>query len=387
MSVTRCNVDIVHDVDVACKSDCDLPEWLKDSEMFKTMAESGTELMRDAFCSSNCSCYVRENADISCISDFCEVMRCIDYWGVYFWPDSVYNFVVDNVNTVEKWRDESACAAAQHVDFSKGLFDVLFKDVMFKQRFDKKRPDMMLTLCAAGSIRWLQYIYSSSGVDWQYMYTNKACAIAAANGHLECLQFIHLQGCPWNNCTSQCPRGDMSCHWAALGGHLNCLEFLHTKGYWWDENTCSSAAGGGHLNCLKFAHSNGCPWDATTVTNAWERGQLECLKYAVENRCPLDTGKTYTKNYKNWSRFYTTHSRQLFLCEKYDNADIEDSLPSYCPKSAYGCRNNKSCVHLECFRYLYEVGKVDCGFDRWLELCRSESSCLYHRIICAYRED
>ena len=40
-----------------------------------------------------------------------------------------------------------------------------------------------------------------------------------------------------------------------------------------------------HLECLKYLHENGCPWNEGTCSFVALRGHLECLKYAHENGC------------------------------------------------------------------------------------------------------
>ncbi|KAF0770833.1 Uncharacterized protein FWK35_00018171, partial [Aphis craccivora] len=42
----------------------------------------------------------------------------------------------------------------------------------------------------------------------------------------------------------------------------------------WDEKTCSLAAKGGYLDCLQYAHENGCPWNRETCEAAAEYGHL-----------------------------------------------------------------------------------------------------------------
>ena len=56
-------------------------------------------------------------------------------------------------------------------------------------------------------------------------------------------------------------RANKSCTAAARGGHLECLKYLHENGCPWDEETCGRAAAFGHLECLKYLYENGCPWD------------------------------------------------------------------------------------------------------------------------------
>lgn len=72
-------------------------------------------------------------------------------------------------------------------------------------------------------------------------------------------------------------------------GHIECLEYAHTNGCPWDANTCKIAAYNGHIKCLTYAHANGCPWDQQTLINAVTNGHIECLRYAYENGCPRES--------------------------------------------------------------------------------------------------
>jgi hypothetical protein len=58
---------------------------------------------------------------------------------------------------------------------------------------------------------------------------------------------------------------------AAEGGHLECLQYAHQQGCPWDVRTCTNAKRGGHLKCLQYAHEQGCPWNEYTcaLTASW----------------------------------------------------------------------------------------------------------------------
>jgi hypothetical protein len=103
---------------------------------------------------------------------------------------------------------------------------------------------------------------------------------AAKIGNLQLLRFLHENGCSsW---------GKFTCEIAAENGHLGCLEYVHKNGSPWDNWTCFYAAKYNHIECLKYAHENGCDWDKNTCETAVKHGHLYCLMYACENGCPLD---------------------------------------------------------------------------------------------------
>ena len=99
-----------------------------------------------------------------------------------------------------------------------------------------------------------------NGCDYDIDIAN----IAAANGHLDCLIYLHEEEHLWYGRT---------CSAAAENGHLDCLIYLHENG---------------HLDCLIYLHENGCPWDQETTHFAVYNSRLDCLKYAIENGCPVD---------------------------------------------------------------------------------------------------
>ena len=42
----------------------------------------------------------------------------------------------------------------------------------------------------------------------------------------------------------------------------------------------------GNLECLRYLHENGCPWTASAYLAAAEGGHLDCVRYIVENGGP-----------------------------------------------------------------------------------------------------
>ena len=114
-----------------------------------------------------------------------------------------------------------------------------------------------------------------------------ACAIAAENGHLECLKYLHEEvKAPWDSGTAS---------WAARNGHLHILEYLVERKYdKYDAGACECAAKNGHLDCLKYLHETAkAPWDEDAVREAHENNHPECLQYLLDNNCRLPLGWRY----------------------------------------------------------------------------------------------
>ena len=76
-----------------------------------------------------------------------------------------------------------------------------------------------------------------------------ACAIAASEGHLECLKYLREEAkAPWDWSTAA---------WAALNGHLHILEYLVERKYdQFCEDACAYAAENGHLRLFEVLARN-----------------------------------------------------------------------------------------------------------------------------------
>ena len=103
------------------------------------------------------------------------------------------------------------------------------------------------------------------------------CASAARGGSLEALRWARRKGCPWLSDT---------CAYAARGGHLEVLKWARDNGAPWDATACAFAAAAGRLDVLEWARDNGAPWDHQTCFLAARHGRLDVLKWAVERGAP-----------------------------------------------------------------------------------------------------
>ena len=126
------------------------------------------------------------------------------------------------------------------------------------------------------NVECVRYVYGQGCVIGAH-----DCATAAYLGSVECLAFVHQNGGAFNNVMlNACMAGSLACiqylH-AQLGfvaADAACVGLL---------------AHGGHLECLRFVHENGCPWDATTAYNAVRSDEVNCLEYAHNHGCAMPT--------------------------------------------------------------------------------------------------
>ena len=138
------------------------------------------------------------------------------------------------------------------------------------------------------------------------------CFAAARGGHLEELQALRADGCPWDADTCSgavegghldmlhrarangCPWEEDTCTFAAYCGHLEVLQWARAIGCLWVQETCVWAAEGGHLEVLQWLRANGCPWNAGVLRGARANGHLELENWAMANGCPEEECKPVT---------------------------------------------------------------------------------------------
>lgn len=138
--------------------------------------------------------------------------------------------------------------------------------------------------CAVDRLRWI-WTLPESERNPLLRALGHICTAAVRGGHLEVLQWLRMNDCPWDEWYRTT---NMICTLAAGGGHLKVLQWLRAIGCPWDEFTCRDAAEGGHLKVLQWLRANGCPWCDRTIALAASKGHSEVLWWARANGCDWD---------------------------------------------------------------------------------------------------
>jgi len=104
---------------------------------------------------------------------------------------------------------------------------------------------------------------------------------AARHGHLDVIQWVRANGCPWNGIV-----------YVNAGDRLDTAEWARRNGRPWDASVCARVAASGDMRLLEWLWKNGCPWDADTCAAAARERHLDVLKWARSDGCPWD-GRVY----------------------------------------------------------------------------------------------
>ena len=200
----------------------------------------------------------------------------------------------------------------------------------------------IITVAAKGNMEMLKYCVANECPVDEY-----ACAIAASNGSLECLKYLHETAkAPWDYETAE---------EAAYSGHLHILEYLVERKFdEYNTRACSCAAIDGHLDCLKYLHETAkAPWGSDAVREAREHNHPECLQYLRDNDCPLPVGWWYDED--------GTLFGEATINAAAKDGDLEMvkyCVANQCPMNEYACAYAAENDQLECLKYLHETAKA-----------------------------
>jgi uncharacterized protein YciI len=240
------------------------------------------------------------------------------------------------------WDARSFSAA---VSAAVGTGNVDMAQLLHEQERPAATDTVLDVAVGAGNLTMVKLL-----VDRGCRMSKYTCAVAARNGHLEILTWLHEQGCPWDSdtfvsavhfgtksgnwdvlkwlCQRKCPvdvydyRSFSAAISAAVGtGNLDMAQFLHEqerpagtdtvldvavgagnltmvkllvdRGCRMSKYTCAVAARTGHLEILTWLHEQGCPWNEDACTEAAREGHLDALIWLREHGCPWNEDTLY----------------------------------------------------------------------------------------------
>jgi hypothetical protein len=179
---------------------------------------------------------------------------------------------------------------------------------------------------AAGRHATVASLITASEVGMQYSVATMRGV--ADSSTLPVMQFLHAQGCPWDEAVPSIAAGksdlemrwlcEHGCPWqeccllniavssgsieltawvkqqpevvcdqdtmntAARKGFTAICEYLHAEQCPWSALTCFCAAVHGHVDTLRWLHENGCPWNAAHTCEAGAAGgSMEVIEYVL----------------------------------------------------------------------------------------------------------
>jgi hypothetical protein len=299
-----------------------LPTWVAESTFVKESRATFDDLPQDI---QMAVLYPKANPY--------ELLKALTFFLYYVVPSFFLPFMMD--------VDADECL--EGIDNLFLLQDVKDFQAMMQLAADARMPDA----AAKGKVQWIIYL-RQTGHSWG----TSTCAAAAEHGHLACLQYLHTNGCAWDAKTTEAALGftknQMDCfnYAARLGcditwcnyermaayGNVESLQIMYESGIRFDDDdpVCSVAAMSGSLPCLKWAYEKGAPEGLAFLESAW-MGELDCLIYAHEQGFEDNGG----------------------FNNEYFRPDLKGDLDRW---SINALEAACYCNHLDCFKFLHQLG-------------------------------
>ena len=210
----------------------------------------------------------------------------------------IHALVGAGVSLTAEWQGKSAlhwAAEGGHVSTIKALQSCGESDL---ERATDNGGTAAMLAALNGHVEVVQFLHRAGcDLDKADNYGYTAGMLAAWGGHLEVVQFLHGAGCDFDKANND---GWTAGICAAFSGHLEVVQFLHTVGCDLDKadndgwTAGIAAAQGGHLEVVQFLHRAGCDLDKadndgwTAGILAAQNGHVEVVQFLHRAGCDFD---------------------------------------------------------------------------------------------------
>lgn len=214
----------------------------------------------------------------------------------------------------------------------------LFTEAVKREWAHACRTDLAVQWAAWGDLKRVQQFFSTAWLHGGRKCIKSMLYAAARHGHLDVINSLDLNyfmyersvrtnALRWAICggharvvhrlahlpTDPDDRDAEECNIAAEEGQLELLQWLHEKGFEWDAETCSRAARRGQWHVLRYLLKEGCPCNSDTLYfAACKDGSVEMLQ------------QLYDAGARVWSRWRDHYSpdRRSLLTIAIDRRDV-----------------------------------------------------------------
>ena len=236
----------------------EVPKYLHDSERFKAGIESAICVPEDC---------IKPNLHIKNTTDIDDLLRTMQYWGLGILPQPLVDVLFCNNHPT--------------IDEILLKYEATFPRIVpFLKDFDsQKETDWCAIAAEHGMLEFLQYF-----VGRKAPYDYYAVRLAAENGHLACLNYLHSL---FARTSKPIDYKTFNYIQVIEHGHVNILQFLVEHGRPITENMCAHAAYCGQLTCLHYLLERSTHRTARISTSGAASNNVECLQYTIEQRCAV----------------------------------------------------------------------------------------------------
>lgn len=320
----------------------DVPKYLHQSERFVSCTQNTLSVPEDC---------TKLTPHIKSLIEMDHLFKTMQYWGLRTIPQELVHVLVHNFNP--------------EIEETLLKYDATFPGIVPLLKDLTSQTDTHHCTIAAehGEREFLQYFVKSN-----YTFNFYTVRLAAENGHLSCLSYLHDL-----YVRIQKPIDYKTFDYIQIieNGHVHILSFIVEHGRSISENMCVHAARCGQLNCLHYLLERSRHRAERIATAAAASNHLHCFQYTLEQRCTvgLSTWQAASacKDAHNLQCLFTTYpafvcSAELVLIAC--RAGSVDCLRLLCEN---GCSVDKSAItaaaqggSFECLQFLQNELEFDC---------------------------
>ena len=239
----------------------EVPAYLHQSELYKNLSDAPDECL-----TVPTSCF-KKDLTLTGAPELENLLLTLRFWILTSLPDELITFLLKPLGKNVK-----------KVLLTFGDHDLPGLKIINKIR-DQPRRQACNIAAEHGDVALLDY-FARQGVSIN-QYTLR---IAAENGHLNCLTYIHHA---LEQKRIAFPYKDFVCPLAVSRGYVDCVKFLVEHGMPIQEQMCMTAAEVGYSSLLKYLLKNSNYRSDLIVGIAARYGKVACLQCAVERGCPV----------------------------------------------------------------------------------------------------
>jgi len=248
----------------------DIPDWLKDSELFDNLVDENN--LDEEFTIG--SRFIRDSNTVSTLDDFIIVYDISVFFMLRNPPDTLLEFIISDMDL------ETYFQLRKRYEYQMSEWWDVF-NIVIDYRDDNYHAS--LKFAKIGNIPMLEF-YIRQGVSISEEHCMKATA-----SNIKCFEF----------CIQKTPLWDIiDCfNYAIQKKSMDFIQYLfelnpnklieYEDEYEQNSRFCITAVETDNLDALAFLHNNGFNWNETVTVSA-SINSLRCLKYAVEHGCPVD---------------------------------------------------------------------------------------------------
>lgn len=328
----------------------EVPNYLHQSERFVSSVDLVFSVREDC---------IKPDLRVNTFADLDHLLRTMQYWDLRSFPDELVRTLIENYHLPE-------------VEEELLKYSATFPRIvpLMRDLFSQKDSDWCTIAAEHGMVEFLRYF-----VKKNVQYNFHAMRLAAENGHIECVIYLHKL---FVHIKKPVEYKNFNYIQIVEHGHVHVLRFIVEHGRRITENMCVHAAACGQLSCLNYLLSTSIYRSERITAAAARSSNALCLQYTLEQRCAvgLSTWQAAAacKDANNLEILFAQDSSFVLPAHLAEVACRAGSVPCLRWLYEHGCPADNSAItaaaqggSFDCLQFLHSELEMDCWVTSTME--------------------